>query len=69
MTKQEALDLIDTIETGYPFVETELREDYSGRGMFGERTCAVVTDLHPSAIDLETIGCRWDNMGVNYIYY
>jgi len=60
-------------DNGY---EAELREDYSGRNMFGENTNGVVTDasfvIMESFHYLSDIGIdnyREDNMGKSFIYY
>jgi len=56
------------------FEKAELHEDYSGRGMFGEKTCAVEVE-NPSNVaiamkDLKMCkGFNTDNLGFNYICY
>jgi len=42
MTKEQAEFFINALE--YNGIEAELREDYSGRGMYGKTTFAVVTE-------------------------
>jgi hypothetical protein len=51
----------------------EIREDYSGRGMFGRKSeFAITTDVDPdSALGKELIdlGLTYDNMGKGWVYY
>lgn len=56
-------------EWGFDF---EIRESYSGRGMFGKSVRAIVG--HEESKDLlrdlvEIHGCRWDNMGYGIVVY
>ena len=67
MELNDAQDLIDILQgEGY---EAELYENYSGRGMYGNTTIGVTTDARPHTIEDMNIGCRSDNMGLDYIYY
>ncbi len=59
-------------------LQTELEEAgyrartrmYSGRGMFGEETHAIVSDAEPrTVLDMTHRRIRWDNMGLDYVYY
>ena len=51
----------------------EIREGYSGRGMFGRKSeFAITTDVDPdSALGKELIdlGLTYDNMGKGWVYY
>ena len=54
--------------------ELTLRKDYSGRGMFGEKTCGVVGnryDLEDACLDAKVKfnDLRLDNMGLDHIIY
>jgi hypothetical protein len=54
--------------------EIEVRNDYSGRGMFGKVSeLAFVTKCHPNSERgkkfLQKTKMRTDNMGLTYIYY
>lgn len=49
----------------------EIREGYSGRGMYGKETIAIVV---PSSDDVDFLkkkyrGLKVDNMGMSYIVY
>lgn len=46
MTKEQANFLVETIENSGN--EAEIRDDYSGRGMFGKSTYGVVTKINPA---------------------
>lgn len=59
--------------------DTEIRESYSGRGMFGASVPAVVAseDIRPQlfyaagvlGIDFNDVPCRIDNMGLGVVIY
>jgi len=72
---QELQTLIEDIED---FLHAEcvgydVREGYSGRGMFGRTSrFAVVAECGPSShagLRLQQLGMAWDNMGLRYVYY
>lgn len=45
---------------------------YSGRGMFGKTTMAIVTEIAPEAISQwcqDLTSCRFDNLGKAYVYF
>ena len=62
-----------------------VHEDYSGRGMFGETTPGIVSNAPavlvghllahaimthaPKTRPMELLPLRWDNMGMDIIYY
>ena len=55
-------------------IEAEVMEDYSGRGMFGEKTAAVISDdLGDVLIAIGELGIkdshRSDNMGLGVVVY
>jgi hypothetical protein len=53
--------------------EYEIREDYSGRGMFGSKSeFAITTDAEPDSglgQELIALGLTYDNMGKGWVYY
>lgn len=52
-------------ELGY-----EVREDYSGRGMFGRKCPAVVVDNYLDFIaEIGIKGLKVDNMGLQWVVY
>jgi len=69
MKLDAAIDLVNALQdNGF---EAETYEDYSGRGMYGETTTGVVSDITPNTIP-EFLNTRYniDNMGKSdYIYY
>ena len=65
MTKQRANKIVkQVIEDGG---EAELRENYSGRCMYGKTTVGVVVS-NRGEVDNQR-GLRWDNMGMRHICY
>ena len=47
-----------------------IREDYSGRGMFGKQTYAIIVPTFDDAGFLcKKYKLRKDNMGLNYVVY
>jgi len=68
MQLEEAQEMIELLETaGY---EADLYKNYSGRGMYGEKTYGVTTDANPHIMSIARIEYqRMDNMGLDYIYY
>lgn len=67
MQTNEAYDLMDKLmEAGY---EAELYENYSGRGMYGNTTTGVTSNVNPLSAVALGIKVRHDNMGLDYIYY
>jgi len=66
MTQEEAELMEEFLEKdGY---DAEIRDDYSGRMMYGKTTFAVVTNASPNA-HKATAGFRSDNMGLDFVYY
>ncbi len=54
--------------------DLDLRTDYSGRGMYGETTAAVVgargdISHYAEACGIDVRGLEWDNMGLDYVAY
>jgi len=77
MKLDEALQLIEFLgDEGY---DAKLYEDYSGRAMYGNVTTGVTTAMRPVEMEeaedrLENDyeidhSFRFDNMGLDYIYY
>ena len=83
MTKDQAGSL-DTLLSEKGF-ESEVKDDYSGRGMYGKTTYAVDTSASPKeAIDSinnalkedpegwdlpKVENLEWDSLGLNYVIY
>ncbi len=64
MKEEKANKLIKTLEKqGY---KDKLYSDYSGRGMFGDTTYGVVTDIKDLS---KKLFLNRDNMGLDYIFY
>lgn len=74
------LETVDTILDEFPEIledreyEDVVREDYSGRGMYGEITNGVVVDRYSFSeikkfLDEKDISYRTDNMGLSFIIY
>ncbi len=69
MEQTKAIEMMNAVsDDGY---EAEVRDDYSGRGMYGKETHAVVTDASPVtfAAIVGTDSFRADSMGLGYVYY
>lgn len=74
MTKEQAEDIVRI--AGEKELEVEMRDDYSGRGMMGRRTYAVVgyaSDIQECIDDSEVCyeeDFRTDSMGKSHsVYY
>lgn len=76
MQMQDAVSLMNFLfNEGY---DAEIRDDYSGRGMYGKTTVAVTTDANPATMEFmreEMENAEMnpvyssDSMGLDYIYY
>lgn len=72
MNSADAKDCFDILtEKGF---EVSLREDYSGRGMFGATTHAIVLasryDLNDARRACPKLAeTRWDSMGMGVVLY
>lgn len=51
--------------------EYRLREGYSGRGMYGRETNAIIVSSRDDVgyLRKQYEGLRWDEMGLDYIVY
>lgn len=73
MTKEEAEKAKEFLVFGFEAFseeEVEIREGYSGRGMYGETTYAVVAPYPygaPSQNYMDKFRC--DRMGMRYVWY
>ncbi|MCA1807132.1 MAG: hypothetical protein LC687_04695 [Actinobacteria bacterium] len=78
MYLEEAQEVVDILQ-GYGF-DVEIYEDYSGRGMFGEKTTGIVVREHgiglmigyacsEAQLDLDSVPTRSDSLGLDAIYY
>lgn len=48
----------------------KVREDYSGRWMFGRKCPAVVVDnVNDFIAEIGMKGLKWDNMGLMFVVY
>ncbi len=72
MKSDKAVTLMNALmDEGY---EAEIRDDYSGRGMYGAETHAVTSEASPATVT-HVCGAnnlpdpRKDNMGMDYVYY
>lgn len=74
MNIDTAREIVKTLKSD-GFDEAELREEYSGRGMYGKTTAGIVIDTigfvyyAMGRLNLEFVELREDNMGLRMIVY
>lgn len=71
MAKIEDVErFIESVYDNYgSFINREI-DDYSGRGMFGKETRALVIDSYETMKEIVSIyDCEYDNMGMAYVVY
>jgi len=77
MTLTQAEEIVEMmLDNGY---DAEVREDYSGRGMFGGTCPGIITApnsatvigffAHAAGVMVDDLPERCDNMGLDMIYY
>lgn len=73
MEKKELVDMIDILEETAQEVGGDIREGYSGRGMYGDECYGIVCDDATECIEVASAkgltGARTDSMGTRTIVY
>ena len=73
MNMDEKRYIVECLALEFAKSEDDLRENYSGRGMYGSTCYGIVTDdpdgLIERAVELGLKGARTDNMGLSTIVY
>lgn len=79
LTVDQAEAIVDELANIHPWLEASVREEYSGRGMYGDTVVAIIMEEDDrvalgyaaalAGVDYRDVPRRADNMGLGVVIY